>query len=712
MRKLAELKEKAGAYLSEGELSLLERAFEFAAERVGGDEIALKFGLETALVLAELDLDAGSLAAGLLSGLWGKELEISEVRERLGEEISELVARAAKLRGLKLRAETPAERKAQAESLRRMCLVMADDMRIVLLKLAEILAILRDPGGLPPRITRQTAQEALDIYAPLAHRLGIFKLQSQLQDRAFKLLRPKEYRKIKDYVDSQMKGREDLLSRACSILREELSRAGIKAEVSGRPKSIFSIYTKLQKYAACGKGLEDIHDIFAVRIIVDEMKDCYSALGVVHSLWRPLPDQFDDYIANPKPNGYQSLHTTVLVPEGRPLEIQIRTWKMHEIAEFGIAAHWRYKEGFDMKSAKVEERFAWLRKLLEWQQALGEVRTDEIFRDRVFVYTPKGEIKELPAGATPVDFAYLIHTELGHRCIGAKVNGRLVPLNYVLQNGDMVEIITSKREKGPRLDWLNPDLGYVRTSHARAKIKQWFRRREREEGIRRGRELLQKELRRLNVNLSEEEAAQLFGYHDLGEFLFALGCGEEDVHELGARLAAKAEEEAPPAHERAQRGALDVEGMKSMLVHLASCCRPVPGDEIVGFVTRTRGISIHRRDCPNILNCNEKERLIPLTWSARPSSSYPVDIRIEARDRIGLLQDISSIIAKEKINIVSVRTSNPESGMIAFHLTLEVRDLGQLGRLFSKLEGVKGVKEVARAGAAHAARAGGDQEAG
>jgi len=461
----------------------------------------------------------------------------------------------------------------------------------------------------------------------------------------------------------------------------------------------------MEKYSASGKDFDDIHDLLALRVLVGTVPDCYAAVGVIHSLWRPLPEEFNDFIANPKPNGYQSLHTAVMYGV-TPLEIQIRTHEMQHGAEYGVAAHWRYKEG-EKEDIRFEERIGWLRQVIEWHRELSgaeefleSIKTD-IFIDQVFVFTPRGEIKDLPKGSTPLDFAYRVHTELGHRCIGAKVKGRLVPLNYQLKNGDVVEVMSAKGEKGPSRDWLRPQLGYIKTSHAREKIRQWFKKRERVENIERGRGLLEKDMRRLGVKLGErEELAKLFKYDSVDDFLAAIGYGGITTHQIASRLAAQQERPSgitgvtPP---KPSLSAVQVLGVGDMVTQLAQCCHPVPDDKIVGYITRGRGVTIHRRDCHNIINEDEKERLIPVGWG-QSDGLYPVSIQVEAWDRVGLVRDITTIVAEEKINIAAMSSTHHDDHTVTGYFTLEMKGLAQLSRLLGRIEGIRGVTGVSRVG--------------
>ncbi|MCK4964649.1 MAG: bifunctional (p)ppGpp synthetase/guanosine-3',5'-bis(diphosphate) 3'-pyrophosphohydrolase, partial [Dehalococcoidia bacterium] len=461
---------------------------------------------------------------------------------------------------------------------------------------------------------------------------------------------------------------------------------------------IYSIWRKMRDKQL---SFDQVFDLRAVRVLVDELGDCYSALGVVHGLWTHIPKEFDDYITNPKPNRYQSLHTAVIGPTGRTLEVQIRTHEMHAHAEFGVAAHWRYKEGTTGDVA-FEERLAMLRQLLDWYKDVGGAEfvqsiNADVFGDRVLVYTPNGDIKDLPATSTPLDFAYRVHTDIGHRCVGAKINGKMVSLTYQLQNGDTVEILTAKKGKGPSRDWLNPALGYLNTSHAREKVRQWFRKQERSENIQRGRELLEKELRRLGISVSDEELADLFKRDSVEDFFAAIGYGDISPHQIATKLTVAQEK---PFHEiaPAQKGvksAIQVMGVGDLLTHIAPCCNPVPGEKIIGYVTRTKGISVHRSDCTNIANIDEKERLIEVEWGQQ-DQFYSVPVHIEAFDHVGLLRDISAIVAEEGVNIATANIDNHEDHVTAILLTLQTRSISQLSRLFSKLEGVRGVISVTR----------------
>ncbi len=710
----SQLREKAREYLPPEKMAVVEDAYNFALKAHQGQvrksgEPFVEHPLQVALILVELQLDASTLAAALLHDVPENcGIPVSEIEAKFGADIAKLVDGTTKLGKFSLRAPSKgvAAGQQQAENLRKLLVAMAEDLRVVFIKLADRLHNMRTLDVLSPERRRGIAQETLEIYAPLAHRLGIWELKWQLEDWSFRYLEPRQYRQIVNLVAARRARRESFIAQVIQILKAEFDRIGLRAEISGRPKHIYSIYQKTQRYSAQGKHFDDIHDLFALRVLVGTVPDCYSAVGIIHSLWRPMPEAFDDFIANPRPNGYQSLHTAVMCLGTTPLEVQIRTQEMHHIAEYGVAAHWRYKEG-EKKDIHFEERIAWLRQLIEWhrefsgaEEFLESVKTD-IFIDQVFVYTPKGEIKDLPRGATPLDFAYRVHTEVGHRCIGAKVNGRLVPLSYELKNGDVVAIMSAKVARGPSRDWLNPHLGYTRTSHAREKIRQWFKRQERAENIERGRELLEKELRHLGVKLSKrEELAKLFKYDSLDDFLAALGYGGITRHQIALKLAAEQEQPkvvAEVAPSKAPVSAVQVLGVGDLLTHLAQCCRPVPGDKIVGYVTRSRGVVIHRQDCYNVTHQDEPERLIAVEWG-QVDSLYPVSIQIEAWDRVGLIRDITTVIAEEKVNIAAMSSINHADHTVTEYFTLETKGLAQLSRLLVKIEGVGGVISVTRVG--------------
>ena len=712
----AELVARAGDNVSPERAHLIEDAYGFAAEchdgqlRKSGDPYIVH-PVDAAMTIAGLNLDGAAIAAALLHDVVEDcGVPNQEIVRRFGDDVAHLVEGVTKLSRLSLlRPEDPVwDEDVQAGNLRKMFLAMAEDIRVVIIKLADRLHNMRTLDALEPARQLRIARETMEIYAPLAQRLGLGQIAHELEDLAFCYVEPEAYTRISELLAASREGRERYVAQVEKLLRYELTRQGITAELSGRAKTVFSIHQKMQKYAEMAKSFNDIYDLLAVRVLVETVADCYHALGVVHGLWRPLPGLFDDYIANPREGVYQSLHTTVMGPGARPLEVQIRTYDMHRTAEYGVAAHWRYKEGSRQDRA-FEERITWLRQLLEWQRETAEaeefveyVKTD-IFRDQVFVFSPKGEVKDLPAGATPIDFAFRIHTDIGFHCVGARVNGRLVPLTCKLQNGDVVEILTSRASRGPSRDWLNANLGYVKTGHALAKIRQWFKRQERDENIVRGRELLERELRRLGVSLGDflPDLLKWFKHESAEDFYAAVGFGGVSLTQVAGRIAPlvrqpePAEAPAPAVRQPAPAYSIRVLGTGDVLTQLARCCSPVPGDAITGYVTRARGVTVHRADCHNVTNSSETERLVDVEWGAR-GQLFPVAIKVEATDRVGLLRDLSTIIADEKVNMAGVRTREHPDRTVTVSITLETTGVEQLSRLFAKIEGVHGVYAVAR----------------
>ena len=715
------LLQRAAQYLPEDRLGIIRDAFEFAREchegqlRKTGDPY-ITHPVAVAELVANLELDHLAIAAALLHDVQEDCGIPNEVlADKFGARVARLVDGLTKLDKLPMNVGTidPARGTMQAQNLRKMFLAMAEDISVVLIKLCDRLHNMRTLWAFPPEKQKRIALETQEIFAPLANRLGVWQIKWELEDLAFRYLEPEKYREIAELLASKRATRESVIAEASEVLREHLEAAGIHAEITGRAKHIASIYHKMARYSAQSKSFDQIYDLLAIRVFVDSITECYHALGVIHALWRPIPGQFDDYIGNPKDSMYQSLHTTVVGPGGKPLEIQIRTHDMHRVAEYGVAAHWRYKEG-GKAHGKDEERIAWLRQLLEWQRDLAgadefveSVKTD-IFHDQVFVYTPKGDVLDLPAGATPLDFAYRIHTDLGHQTVGAKVNGRMVALNSTVKNGDVIEIMRSRTSKGPSRDWLNSNLGYVRTAHSKEKIRQWFRKQERAQNIELGRNLLEREMRRLGVEISDrqEQLLQLFNFTNWDDFLAALGYGGVSTNSIARRMGALlAEEEAaqepppqlPQKQAPAQLGSpgMRVLGVGNLLTTMARCCNPVPGDQIVGYVTRTRGVTVHRADCHNILNEEEHERIVEVEWGT-VTRLYPVSVRIEAWDRVGLLRDITTVVTEDKVNMVGVRTIENGDGSVSILATLETTGVEQLSRLLSRIEIIRGVRSVER----------------
>ena len=714
--------ERVGAYLPEDSIELVGQAYLYADEchsgqmRQSGDPY-IAHPLETALFLADLHLDTHTIVAALLHDVvedCGVSLE--EITLRFGPEVSKLVDGVTKLTRMDDKLQPPAEDVAglmddaeslHAESLRKMLVSMAEDIRVVLIKLADRLHNMNTLDALPPEKRKRIAQETLDIYSPLAHRLGIWEIKWRLDDLAFRHLNEEKYREISKILASKRTEREDYIEKVSSTLRDELAKYDITAEVIGRPKGIYSTYLKMEKYQEQGKQLGDIYDLFALRVLVNETADCYKTLGVVHQLWHPIPGQFDDYIGNPKENMYQALHTTVICDGGTPLEVQIKTFELHQIAEYGVAAHWAYKEG-NSGDQRFEEKMTWLRQLIDWQREVSgtaefiESVKQDIFHDQVFVYTPKGRIVELTSGSTPVDFAYKIHTALGHHCIGAKVNGKLVALDTTLENGDTVEVINSKSDRGPSLDWLNPNRGFVRSAGARQSVRQWFRKQERSTNIERGKEVLRRELRRLNQKINDETILGLFKVDTMDDLTADLGSGNIAESLLSHRLAQIGHETEEPLAKRRNdlpltnlNSGITVLGVGDLLVHIGRCCNPIPGDPIIGFITRIRGVTVHKQDCPSVRHEDEPERLVNVQWG-KEQQLYPVRIIMKAYDRVGLLRDVTALVSNEGVNIASVVTGDYSNGTVTLSLTCHTTGLDQLNKLFSKLDGVHGCISVTR----------------
>ena len=706
----------------------IRAAYDFAAQchdgqkRLSGDPYIVH-PVAAATILADLYLDPDTIKAALLHDVVEDcGVAVADLDARFGKDVARLVDGVTKLTRVDYRppganGSSPpvAARVAEnlyAESLRKMLVAMAEDIRVVLIKLADRLHNMRTLDALPEPKRRRIAQETLDVYSPLAHRLGIWELKWQLDDLAFRHLNEAKYREISRMLAARRSQREAYVAEVSSRLHDELAANRLGAEVYGRPKGIYSIHKKMEKYAAEGKELGEIYDQYALRVIVDDVPDCYAALGVTHRMWSPIPGQFDDYIATPKQNMYQALHTTVHCDGGHPLEVQIKTRDMHQVSEYGVAAHWRYKERTGSAAGgRFEERMTWLRQLLEWQREtpdtdefLESVRED-LFHDQVFVYTPKGDIMELAAGATPIDFAYKIHTDLGHRISGAKVNGRLVSLDTPLENGDTVEVVAGKTGRGPSPDWLNRDRGYVATNSARQKIRSWFNRQARSDNIARGRDLLRRELRRMGARPPDREVLELCRYETMEDLLAALGSGELSDSALADRLAERHGKDADveewlPARKGSSRldsptSGVTVLGVGNLLTRIANCCSPIQGDPIIGFVTRTHGLSIHKDGCINVLNEDEKARLVPVSWGSQKELRR-VCIRIEAFDRVGLLMDVAQRLAQDQINVGNSDIRGNDDATVTMDLTIDIVDRQQLNRVFSRIESVRGVTSVSR----------------
>jgi GTP pyrophosphokinase len=689
----------------------LDEVARAAGNRLAHGEDALSHAMGTADILMELRLDHQAVTAGLLAATLGRNAGTSDMREQFGVAVADLVegvGRMNQIGALSRRhvpARKPEQQANQLESLRKMLLAMVQDVRIVLIKLASHAQALRYVVKGENAQRNELAELARDIFAPLANRLGVWQLKWELEDLSLRILDPAAYRRIAALLDEKRADRERYIENVIAMMKGELARAGIPAEVAGRPKHIYSIYKKMARKSA---GFTEIYDVRAVRVLVDTVKDCYAVLGLVHEMWSPLPREFDDYIARPKRNQYRSLHTAVIGPEGKAIEVQIRTHEMHQHSELGVAAHWRYKEGVRRDGA-YDEKIAWLRQILEWRDELNDAdelaeqfRTS-LFDDAIYVLTPQGKVIDLPQGATPIDFAYHVHTELGHRCRGARVDDVMVPLNTRLANAQRVEIITAK-QGGPSRDWLNPQLGYVRSHAARTKVRQWFNKVNQETAVAQGRSLLDKELQRRGMTaISLEKLATEAGYGKLNDFLVDLGNGRIGPKQIDTALHAGQNTSAPSADPKrivarrsraASKDSVLVVGVDKLLTAPARCCKPAPPDPIVGFVTRGRGVTVHRAGCANIKRLDSARR-VAAEWGQSDGITFAVDIEVEAIDRTGLLRDISEVLSRERINVTA--THSLSSNFAArMHFTLEVSDVAQLNRALGLIRDIKGVTSAVR----------------
>jgi GTP pyrophosphokinase len=676
-------------------------------------------GLEMADILGELKLDQATLEAAVLyravrEGL----LSLDAVTKRFGAEVASLIDGVLQMAAISypLAPDHGMGQHNQQENLRKMLVNMVGDVRVALIKIAERTCALRQVKDAPLEKCLQVAREVADIYAPLAHRLGIGQLKWELEDLSFRYLHEDEYKAIAKLLAEKRLDRDRYIHDVVETIKALMEAQHIhRYDVDGRAKHIYSIWRKMKRKRI---DFSQVHDVRAVRILVPEVADCYTVLGIIHSRWHHVPNEFDDYIANPKKNGYQSLHTAVMGPENKVLEIQIRTFAMHDEAELGVCAHWRYK-GHDTnaKSRSYEEKIAWLRQVLEWQDEVGgfgdlrEGLSSDVAPDRIYVFTPDGHVIDLPRIATPIDFAYRVHTEIGHRCRGAKINGRIVPLTYKLKTGQQIEILTATKG-GPSRDWLNPSLGYVRTSRARAKIQAWFKHQARDQNLDEGRALFDREMRRLDVEgLDLPKLAKAVNYLNADDMYAAIGAGdlrigqvlhqaqqlfgETDDQEQLDRLLAKPKRQSS----KATKSDITVLGVGNLKTSMANCCRPVPGEPIIGFITQGRGVTVHRQDCSNILQLrlDEPQRIIEVEWGERAQTRYPVTIEIQAWDRSGLLRDVTGLLGNEKVNVLAVNTlTDTDEGIARLRITLEVDGLESLGRLFSRIQQLPNVTEVRR----------------
>lgn len=702
------------------DLELIKKAYELAEKahkdqyRESGEPY-LMHPVEVALITIELGLDTDTICAALLHDVVeDTDYTYEDIKNMFNPQIAFLVEGVTKLGKI----EYKSKEEQQAENIRKMLVAMANDVRVILIKLADRLHNMRTLKYLPPHKQKEKAQETLDIFAPLAHRLGISKIKWELEDLCLRYLKPEEYYDLVNKVQKKRVEREKELNEIIEILKNKLAQAGITADIEGRPKHFYSIYRKM---VFKNKTFDQIFDLLAVRVIVDTVRDCYAALGIVHTLWKPIPGRFKDYIAMPKPNMYQSLHTTVIGPGGQPFEIQIRTWEMHRTAEYGIAAHWKYKEG--IQSDDLGDRLKWLREIIEFQKQTSDAREFmetvkiDLFSDEVFVFTPKGTVIDLPVDSTPIDFAYRIHTDIGNKCVGAKVNGKMVPLDYKLKTGDIVEIITSSTSKGPSRDWLN----IAKSSQAKNKIKQYFKRIYKEENIEKGKELIEKELRRQKIPYDDamkndviEIVLKRFNYAQIDDLYATIGSGalspslvvgkikeelfkEKEEPKVITEIDQKRESRRERKREGIKHG-VEVKGEKDLLVRFAKCCNPVPGDDIIGFITKGRGVSVHRKDCTNFKHLSEVEpnRVIEVNWTGEHTSSFIADIQIQAVDRTGLLADITNTIVNSKVSVKAINARTNRKNTATIQLSLEVLNTEQLEKIMREFRKLTGVIDVYR----------------
>ncbi len=697
---------------------LISKAFQLAKniiEKHPEAESEFNEGLVIADILIRLHVDASTLACAIVYPFYHEKLiDFEGLKSALNTSVAGLCKGVEGMEAIHAVQQHSTEKpdSQQMDNLRRMLLAMVDDVRLVLVKLAERLSVLRQAKNSDEQTRVIIAQEVNDIYAPLANRLGVGQMKWEMEDLAFRYLQPANYKKIAKSLDERRVDRERYVKRVLNIIQRELENVGIKdADLMGRAKHIYSIWRKMQRKNV---GFEEIYDVRAVRILVDEIPECYATLGIVHGLWKHIPKEFDDYIATPKENGYRSLHTAVIGPEGKTLEIQIRTKSMHQESELGVAAHWRYKEGRQATESGFEAKIAWLRQLLEWQEEVANTNEfldefrNEVVEDRIYVFTPQGKVIDLPVGATPVDFAYHVHTDVGHNCRGAKVGGRIVPLTQTLQTGQQVEILTAKNGQ-PSRDWLNPHNGYIRSSRARSKIHQWFRHQDKDKNAAAGRTIIDKELQRHGMdNVDLEAIAKKFNFHFVEDLFAAVGAGDvgmtQLINSIRAQTGEKKKSEKKVFHSQAQRKkhnteGIQIEGVGNLLTKIAGCCRPVPGDPITGYITQGRGVVVHKSDCNYILKAqqNSTQRLIKVSWGEESNDIYDVDIQILAYDRKGLLKDVTTIFANEKVSVESMNTQvNKKSQMSLITVRLNVENIDKLSRVLAQVNQVSNVVEVKR----------------
>lgn len=717
---LQELLSKIKEYYPEADVEKITKAYYFTKNAHEGQfrnsgEKYYTHPVSVAMILCELNMDDQTIIAALLHDvLEDTDITYDTLVEEFGEEVATLVDGVTKLKKLKYKSK----QESQAENLRKMVLAMAKDIRVIIIKFADRLHNMRTLEYMSDAKKKEKALETLEIYAPLAHRLGISKIKWELEDLSLRYLDPEGYYDLVEKVNKRRKEREAYIQKIIDELNKKLDEMNIHRDISGRPKNFYSIYKKMYYQ---NKSFDQIFDLTAIRVIVDTVKDCYAVLGIVHTMWKPIPGRFKDYIAMPKPNMYQSLHTTVIGPEGEIFEVQIRTWEMHRTAEYGIAAHWKYKEG-TVKTDNFDEKLTWLRQIMEWQKDLKdpkefmETLKVDLFTDEVYVFTPKGDVINLPNGSTPIDFAYRVHTDVGNRCIGAKVDGRIVPIDYKLKNGNIVEILTSPNSGGPSRDWLK----IVKSSQAKTKIRQWFKKEERDENIFKGKELFDKELKRQGLKVTEplkeewlKNIAIKMSLNSIDDLFASLGYGSITIPQIMTKfkeyykdyfkiedekliLETKLKEKSQNKRNVKLDQGVIVKGVDNIKVRFAKCCNPVPGDEIVGYITRGRGLSVHRKDCPNIINVDNKERFMEVSWNTSEKAEYQADIQIKALDRSGLLTEITKKITDLELTLVALSARTNKEKLALVNISLEIKDIEQLMQLMAKIKKIRGVMDVYR----------------
>ncbi|CEO12110.1 GTP pyrophosphokinase (RelA/SpoT) [[Clostridium] sordellii] len=729
-KQLQELIEKIKKYAPNGDIDLIEKAYYYGKKAHEGQlrksgEPYFIHPIAVANILCDMELDMQTIAAGLLHDVVeDTEYTYEDIKNDFGEEIADLVDGVTKLGQIKYKSKE----ETQAENLRKMFLAMSKDIRVILIKLADRLHNMRTLKYMPPEKAKSKATETLEIYGGIASRLGIYKVKWELEDIALRYIDSEGYYDLVEKVAKKRSQREAYIEKIVDILKEKVEEVNIKCDIYGRPKHFYSIYRKMKNKH---KDFEEIYDLMAVRIIVNSVKDCYAVLGMVHTLWKPIPGRFKDYIAMPKPNMYQSLHTIVVGPDGEPVEIQIRTKEMHNIAEYGIAAHWKYKEGkTNVKENKLEEKLQWLRQMMEWEKDLKDPQEfmdalkDDVFNSQVYVFTPKGDVIELPAGSTPIDFAYRVHTNVGNKCVGAKINGRIAPLDYKLENGNIVEILTSANSNGPSRDWVN----IVQTPNAKSKIRQWFKKERREENIERGSAILEKDFKKYGVPTKDPaiekymvQMARKFNQPTVEDLVATIGYGGimssqvvPKVKELYEKEFAKkslenkqiddinkhsiGEQEFTKKRKKTSPQGITVKGVDNILIRFAKCCNPIPGDEIIGYITKGRGVAVHRKDCPNSNLDNEyfKNRLVEVSWETSNSAKFEAEIQIQAEDRRGVINDITHIVAIEKVSLNGINARKSKDNVVNINLLVEVDSIETLNFLMKKIKSIPGVENIYR----------------